>query len=103
MPSSVRGRVDLVVNSTYWLGTALGAGANIILLNPRFVPVVLGWRIAFVLGAGLGAGVLLVRRHLPESPRWLLLHGHVDEATQIVSAIEHDVQEDIGRELPHPG
>ncbi|HTB75729.1 MAG TPA: MFS transporter [Polyangiaceae bacterium] len=102
MPAYVRGRVDLVINSTYWIGTALGAASTILLLDPRFVPTFLGWRVAFVLGAALGGFVLVVRRHLPESPRWLLLHGRVDEAERVVAAIEADVARDKGP-LPAPG
>jgi MFS family permease len=103
MPKSVRGRVDLVVNSTYWLGTALGAASTIVLLNPRFVPTFLGWRLAFILGGLLGTGVLFARRHLPESPRWLLLHGRVGEAERIVEAIEADVRRVAGPLPPSEG
>ncbi|MDP9149713.1 MAG: MFS transporter [Myxococcota bacterium] len=91
LPASVRGRADLAINSTYWLGTALGAVASIFLLNPRFLPHSLGWRACFGLGAVLGASVLFIRHHVPESPRWLLLHGRVDEARLVVEDIEKEV------------
>lgn len=102
MPAHLRGRIDLVVNSTYWLGTALGAASTLLLLNPRFVPTFLGWRLAFVLGAALGGAVLLARRHLPESPRWLLLHGRVADAERVVEEIEATVASEKGP-LAHPG
>lgn len=100
LPARVRGRADLAINSTYWLGTALGASATLILLDPRYLPHALGWRLVFGLGALLGGAVVLVRRHLPESPRWLLLHGHVKEASAVISAIEADVERSLGHPLP---
>jgi MFS family permease len=91
IPARVRGRVDLAINSTYWLGTALGAALTFVLLDPRLLPPSLGWRFVFVVGAALGASVLLLRRHVPESPRWLLLHGRALEAEEITSDIERQV------------
>lgn len=103
LPARVRGRADLAINSTYWLGTALGASATLILLDPRYLPHAIGWRLVFGLGALLGGAVVLVRRHVPESPRWLLLHGHVQEAEAIVAAIEADVERSTGATLPPAG
>ncbi len=91
LPASVRGRADLAINSTYWLGTAVGAVASIVLLNPRILPHSLGWRACFGLGAVLGGCVLFIRHHVPESPRWLLLHGRVDDARLVVERIEKEV------------
>ena len=100
IPARVRGRVDLIVNSTYWLGSALGAGATVILLNPKILPVWLGWRLAFGIGALLGLVVLYFRHWVPESPRWLMVHGHYDEAERIVKEIEDGIAAKTGQPLP---
>ena len=88
IPARVRGRVDLMINGSYWLGAALGAGATLILLDPRRLPVWLGWRCAFGIGATLGLIVIFFRRWIPESPRWLMIHGRNVEAEQIVTEVE---------------
>jgi MFS family permease len=88
IPARLRGRIDLAINGTYWLGAALGACMTLWLLSASWMPRPLAWRSVFLLGAVLGAGVLFLRQHVPESPRWLLLHGRVDEADRAVSAIE---------------
>ncbi len=91
VPARLRGQIDLGINGSYWIGVALGAGVSLLLLDPALVPKAIGWRLVFLLGAVLGLGILFVRRSVPESPRWLLLHGHVAAAEQTMSAIEAQV------------
>jgi MFS family permease len=88
IPARVRGRVDLMINGSYWVGAALGSAATIVLLDPRRLPIWLGWRCAFGIGATLGLIVVFFRRWIPESPRWLMIHGRNDEAERIVSDVE---------------
>jgi MFS family permease len=98
-PARYRGWVDLTINGTFWLGAALGAGGAIVLLDPQVVGGDLGWRLCFGIGATLGLVILVMRLWLPESPRWLLIHGRHDEARLIVEGIEARLREQ-GHELP---
>ena len=104
IPARVRGTVDLIINGSFWLGTAFGAVLSVILLDPDLFAKDVGWRVAFASGFVLGLGVLIIRRYVPESPRWLFLHGRDDEAEAIVADIEEQVRDSTGRrELPEPG
>ncbi len=98
IPARVRGYVDLLVNSTFWIGAFLGSLGSVLLLHMKSVPPTLSWRFVFGIGAVLGLGVLLMRRYVPESPRWLLIHAHQGEADRVVTEIEREVS--AGHELP---
>ncbi|MFE9423203.1 MFS transporter [Kitasatospora sp. NPDC006697] len=102
IPARVRGRVDLVINGSFWVGAAIGAFASIALLNTALFATDLGWRLAFGIGVALGLVILLVRRHVPESPRWLFTRGRADEAEAVVREAEREVEEETGEALPAP-
>jgi MFS family permease len=88
IPSHYRGRVDIAVNGTYWAGAMIGAAASIFLLNPDLIPINWGWRIGFFIGPVIGLAIIGLRRHIPESPRWLMTHGFEEEAERTVDEIE---------------
>jgi MFS family permease len=100
IPARVRGRVDLMINGSYWVGAMAGSAAAIVFLSSFAADV--GWRLCFGVGAVLGVAIMLVRRSVPESPRWLFIHGHEDEAERIVSGIERDVARETGQDLEEP-
>jgi len=88
IPARVRGWTDLVINGSFWVGAALGALGSIVLLDPMVIDPEIGWRLAFFIGAALAAIIFVIRLWLPESPRWLMTHGRLDEAERIVAEIE---------------
>jgi MFS family permease len=102
LPARVRGRADLAINSTYWLGTALGAALSLWVLNTDLLPHAYAWRVMFGIGAVLGLSILVIRHHVPESPRWLLLHGRIDEAEEVMRGIEGHIERTRGSALPKP-
>jgi len=102
VPARYRGWTDLVINGSFWIGAAMGAVAAIVLLDPQLVGIDLGWRLAYLTGAALGLVVFVMRMWIPESPRWLMVHGRPDEAHAIVDEIERSAlgHSQAGREFP---
>jgi MFS family permease len=99
IPARVRGRVDLIINGSYWAGSAGGSAAALLFLDTAIFPEDVGWRLAFGIGALLGLAMMLVRRKVPESPRWLFIHGREEEAEAIVGAVEHEIEQETGQTL----
>jgi MFS family permease len=91
VPARYRGWTDLVINGSFWIGAALGAVSAIVLLDPAVTGPDLGWRLAYLTGAGLGLVVFVMRMWIPESPRWLMIHGKPEQAQKIVEDIERSV------------
>jgi MFS family permease len=88
IPARLRGWTDLLINGSFWLGAAMGAGGSIVLLDPHFINPALGWRLAFLIGATIGLVIVMMRLWIPESPRWLVTHGFVQKAEDVARNIE---------------
>jgi MFS family permease len=100
IPAKYRGRIDLIVNGSFWLGAAAGALASPFLLDQNIFPANIGWRLGFGIGGALGLSILMLRRFVPESPRWLVTHCRSEEAEATVAQIEGHVVKSTGRDLP---
>src|SRR6201996_5340928 len=99
IPAKYRGRIDLIVNGSFWVGAAAGAAITPLLLDQRLFSVNVGWRLGFGIGGVLGLSILLLRRFVPESPRWLVTHCRKEDADRTVQEIEADVTSSSGGSL----
>ena len=102
VPARYRGWTDLVINGSFWIGAAIGAASAIVLLDPHLVGPDLGWRLAYLTGACLGLVVFVMRMWIPESPRWLMIHGRPDQARAIVEDIERSVAGKVQENVQDP-
>ncbi len=91
IPARLRGRIDLIINGSFWLGAAAGSASTLFILDPRRFAPNLGWRLGFGVGALIGLAIIPLRHFIPESPRWLLTHGRREEAETTVAEIERTV------------
>jgi MFS family permease len=103
IPARRRGYTDLAINGSYWVGAAMGGLSSVVVLDPRLLPPEIGWRLAFLIGGVLGLIVIYIRRFVPESPRWLMTHGHVQQAEATVAGIEASVERRTGVRLERQG
>jgi MFS family permease len=101
IPARMRGRVDLAINGSFWVGSIIASAVSIFFLSSVFAKD-FGWRLEFAVGVVLAFGILIVRRHVPESPRWLFIHGREQEAEEIVDGIEQRIEKEMDTELPMP-
>ncbi len=99
IPARYRGRIDIMINGSFWVGAVAGSGASLIFLDPNVFAPNVGWRLAFAIGGVLCLGILLLRHYVPESPRWLITHGFARQADATIADIEARVRADTGREL----
>ncbi|MFB6722325.1 MFS transporter [Kribbella sp. NPDC056345] len=97
IPSKFRGRVDIGINGTYWAGALIGSAVGLVFLNTDIIPIEWGWRLCFLVGPVMGLVIIYLRRHIPESPRWLMTHGKVAEAEATVDRIEATVRAQGGQ------
>ena len=101
IPARFRGRTDLAINGSFWIGGAVGALASLVFLDPQIVPAQYGWRAVFFVGSILSIGIIFLRTYIPESPRWLAIHGREREAEQVMGDIEDDIRKHGGT-VPAP-
>ncbi len=102
IPARYRGRADIIVNGSFWLGATIGSGAAILFLDPQLFAPDIGWRLGFAAGGVVGLGILLLRRYVPESPRWLIIHGYQREAEASMTSIEGRIAEHTKQPLTKP-